>query len=116
MGGWIHVSLGLSLLCRFGGVSPLESRQVFLMAHSGGPLGHSWIWGIRALFSAFILVSIFLRNNRALMQALCMSGVEVHGINSALLKQNRHKGGPGMRTAPPYFRLVLEHKHHSKNG
>lgn len=78
---------------------PWRAGRSFPIAPSGDPLGHSWIWGIKALLSTFILVCIFLRNNRhvmlALVSALCMSGMEVHGVNSALLKQDRHKGGSG---------------------
>lgn len=83
-------AVGLSLLCRFWGVPPLESRRAFPVPPPGGPLGLSWIWGTKTLFSAFILVSIILRNKRAIMQApisaVCLSGVEAHGVNSALLK------------------------------
>lgn len=66
------------------------------MVPPGRPLGHSWMWETKALFSAFTMVSIFLRNERgvtkALISAHCMSEEEAHGPNSAPLKQNKHKG------------------------
>lgn len=81
------------------------------MAPPCGLLGPSWS-GEQKFISAFILVSIFLRSKRAVRQALIsavgLCGMEAHGVNSVFLKQNGHKGVPGMRLHLWYLGLVLD--------